>query len=93
MQRPVEEVIVIKEKNMERPIIIGIIAKHLEKNGHKRQDALIRDEVKNAIFANGAIAIGILSPEKEIGFIHEINQTHWNLTKREQQYLIEHQPL
>lgn len=76
-------------KNMERPIIIGIIAKHLEKNGHKRQNALIRDEVKNAIFANGAIAIGILSPEKEIGFIHKINQTHWNLTKREQQYLIE----
>ena len=53
---------------MQRKPIIGIVSKHVEVE-NKRQDALIRDEVKNAIFDNGGIAIGILSPENEVNFV------------------------
>ncbi len=46
-------------------VIIGIVAKH--RNDEKiRTDSLIRDEVKQAIFDNGGIAIGILSPNDKI---------------------------
>ena len=41
--------------------VIGIVGKHINDN-KIRTDTLIRDEVKQAIFDNGAIAIGILSP-------------------------------
>ena len=46
-------------------VIIGIVAKH---NGEikKRPDTYIRDEVKQAIFDNGGIAIGILSPNEKV---------------------------
>lgn len=50
-------------KNKE--IVIGIVCKHYKKEV-KRTDSYIRDEVKQAIFDNGAIAIGILSPNAEI---------------------------
>ena len=46
-------------------VIIGIVGKHI-KSDKIRTDTLIRDEVKQAIFDNGAIAIGILSPNDEI---------------------------
>lgn len=45
--------------------VIGIVAKHI-KAEKIRTDSLIRDEVKQAIFDNGGIAIGILSPNEEI---------------------------
>lgn len=48
-----------------KKVIIGIVAKHT-KTDKIRTDSLIRDEVKQAIFDNGAIAIGILSPNEEI---------------------------
>lgn len=48
-----------------KKVVIGIVAKH-KKEDVIRTDALIRDEVKQAIFDNGGIAIGILSPNEEI---------------------------
>lgn len=45
--------------------IIGIVSKHLAKN-NIRPNTYIRDEVKQAIFDNGGIAIGILLPKDEV---------------------------
>lgn len=47
--------------------IIGIIAKH-NKTKNIRTNSSIRDEIKQAIFDNGGIPIGILSPDKKIIF-------------------------
>lgn len=47
---------------MSKPII-GIVAKHYKKN-NLRLESFIRDEVKQAIFDNGGIAIGILPPNE-----------------------------
>lgn len=43
-------------------VVIGIVGKHI-KDDKIRTNTLIRDEVKQAIFDNGAIGIGILSPK------------------------------
>ena len=48
-------------------VIIGIVTKH-KKNNDTRTNGLIRDEVKQAIFDNGAIAIAILSPNDKIQY-------------------------
>lgn len=48
--------------------IIGIVAKHDINSEKIRTDSLIRDEVKQAVFDNDAIAIGILSPNVEIQY-------------------------
>lgn len=48
---------------MKKPII-GIVSKHYLKE-QIRPDMYIRDEVKQAIFDNGGIAIGILLPKME----------------------------
>ena len=53
----------MNEKNQK--VIVGIVAKHTNIN-QSRINSLIRDEVKQAIFDNGGIAIGILSPNDEI---------------------------
>lgn len=52
---------------MKKPIV-GIVAKYTRKF-EGRREALISDEVKNAIIDNGGIAIGILPSETEISFI------------------------
>ena len=44
--------------------IIGIVAKHYKTSG-KRLETFIRDEVEQAIFDNGGIAIGILPPNED----------------------------
>lgn len=49
---------------MSKPII-GIVSKHFIKN-NVRPNTYIRDEVKQAIFDNEAIAIGILLPKDEV---------------------------
>lgn len=49
---------------MSRPII-GIVSKHFTEN-KVRPNTYIRDEVKQAIFDNGAVAIGILQPKDEV---------------------------
>jgi len=46
-------------------VVIGIVGKHI-KDDKIRTNTLIRDEVKQAIFDNGAIGIGILSPNDKI---------------------------
>jgi len=53
--------------------IIGIVAKH-RKTDSIRTDSLIRDEMKQVIFDNGGIAIGILSPNEEILYTDD----NWN---------------
>ena len=50
---------------MANKVIIGIVGKHYISD-KKRTDSYIRDEVKQAIFDNGALAIGILSPNEEL---------------------------
>lgn len=59
-----------------KKLIIGIVGKHIN-NGKIRTDTLIRDEIKQAIFDNGAIAIGILSPNEEILYTGD----NWKLTE------------
>lgn len=49
---------------MKKPII-GIVSKHFFENSI-RPNTYIRDEVKQAIFDNDAIAIGILLPKDEV---------------------------
>ena len=51
---------------MNKPII-GIVGKHI-KDDSIRTNTLIRDEVKQAVFDNEGIAIGILSPNEEIQY-------------------------
>lgn len=55
-------------------VIIGVVGKHYESN-KKRTDTYIRDEVKQAIFDNGGIAIGILSPNEELMYC----RNNWKL--------------
>ena len=45
-------------------VIIGIVSKHYNKDS-LRPNMYIRDEIKQAIFDNGAVAIGILLPKDE----------------------------
>lgn len=70
---------------MNKNVIIGILSKHYPVNKN-RTDSFIRDEVKQAIFDNNAIAIGILSPENKINFSGD----DWedNLSKKEVDDLI-----
>lgn len=65
--------------------IIGIVSKHTTKNG-MRPDMAIRDELKQAIFDNGAIAIGILLPKDEVTNVG--NKWSDNFTKDEYENLI-----
>lgn len=48
---------------MSKPII-GIVAKHYRQN-QNRLETFIRDEVEQAIFDNGGVAIGILPPNED----------------------------
>lgn len=70
---------------MSNKVIIGIVSKHypLEKN---KKDTFVRDEVKQAIFDNGAIAIGILPSESEI----KLTNDNWedNMTNIERENLV-----
>lgn len=64
---------------MSKPVI-GIIAKH-SKEDKLRENTFIRDEVEQAIFDNGGIAIGILPPNE--GKINATNDWSINLTTEE----------
>lgn len=68
---------------MNKPVIIGVIARH-KKTEEKRTNSLIRDEVKQAIFDNGGIAIGILSPNEEIMYAENDWKERENLIKKDQ---------
>ena len=58
---------------MKKPVI-GILSKHNEAKYMLRPNTLIRDEVKDAIFANGGIAIGILPSMTEIKLVDNDNE-------------------
>lgn len=49
---------------LNRKPIIGIVLKHFLKE-EIRPNMFVRDEVKQAIFDNGGIAIGIILPKSE----------------------------
>ena len=66
---------------MNKPII-GIVSKHSLKNCI-RPNMYIRDEIKQALFDNGAVAIGILLPKDEKLDVEDIwnnnlSQEEWN---------------
>ncbi len=69
-----------------RKAIIGIVSKHYLKNGI-RPDMFVRDEVKQAVFDNGGIAIGILLPKDELLDAGDNWQSD-NLTNKEYDDLI-----
>ena len=50
--------------NLNKKPIIGIVSKHFLKD-EIRPNMFIRDEIKQAIFDNGGIAIGIILPKDE----------------------------
>lgn len=49
--------------------VIGIVSKHYASYKNDRTDTYVRDEIKQAIFDNGAVAIAILPPDKDIKYI------------------------
>ncbi|MBO5394969.1 MAG: gamma-glutamyl-gamma-aminobutyrate hydrolase family protein [Clostridia bacterium] len=56
-----------------KKIIIGIVAKHRDVSVD-RPDLVLRDEMKDAVFYNDAIAIGILSPTRTISLVDQGNE-------------------
>lgn len=66
--------------------IIGIVSKHYDSYKSSRTDTFIRDEVKQAIFDNGGIAIGILPTETNINYCG--NDWKDELTSEERENLI-----
>lgn len=65
---------------MSKPII-GIVSKHFIEN-NIRPNTYIRDEVKQAIFDNEAIAIGILLPKDEVLDVGD----NWNNNLSQDEY-------
>ena len=67
--------------------IIGIVSKHYDTNKSCKTDTYVRDEVKQAIYDNGGIAIAILPPTKNINECGD----EWtnNLTEEEMDNLIQ----
>lgn len=69
-------------------VVVGIISKHYPEEYYKNRkiDTYIRDEVKQAIFDNGAIAIGILPTTPQIKYSGD----KWkdSLSKKEKENLI-----
>ena len=71
-----------------KKVIIGVVSKHLIKN-ETRANMFIRDEIKQAIFDNGGIAIGILLPKDEISNVEgKMDKWQNNLSKLEYTNLI-----
>lgn len=68
-----------------KKVVIGIVLKHYKKDSI-RLDTVSHDEVKQAIFDNGAIAIGIIPPN--IGKNKATNNWEDNLTQKEKEDFI-----
>lgn len=56
---------------MEKRVVIGIVSKHYANYKNERTDTFIRDEIKQAIFDNGAIAVGILPKLDKVAFCED----------------------
>lgn len=71
---------------MNKPII-GIVSKHYSKYKLNKFDTFISDDVKQAVFDNGGIAIGILPAEEQIKYSGD----DWeeNLSVEEKENLID----
>lgn len=67
----------------DKKVIIGIVAKHINIEQAKI-NSLIRDEVKQAIFDNGGIAIGIISPNDDIIYAGNDWKEHENKIRKEE---------
>ena len=63
--------------------IIGVVSKHYAIYKSNRTDTFIRDEVKQAIFDNGGVAIGILPTEFEINYSGDDWKDNLDEDKRE----------
>lgn len=70
---------------MNKPII-GIASKHYATYKTNKIDTFVRDEVKQAIFDNGGIAIGILPTEAQINY--SADEWKENLLTEEKENLI-----
>lgn len=69
-----------------KKVIIGIVSKHYSKDFYHFRDTFIRDELKQAIFDNGAIAIGILPSCFEK--VQATNEWKDELTEKEKEDII-----
>ena len=71
---------------MKNKPIIGIVSKHYAKYKDSRTDTFVGDELKQAIFDNGGVAIGILPTEDKIKYSGD----NWrdDLSKVEKENLI-----
>lgn len=69
-----------------KKVVIGIVSKHYSKDFYNFRDTYIRDELKQAIFDNGAIAIGILPSCFEK--IQATNDWKDSLTQKEKENII-----
>lgn len=70
---------------MDKPII-GIVSKHYSTYKTEKVDTFINDDVKQAIFDNGGVAIGILPTNYQIGYC--IDEWKDNLSEVEKENLI-----
>ena len=70
-------------------VVIGIVAKHRNLDGN-RLKTTISDEVKDAIFENGGIAIGILPTQNKVAIIEQnkIYEVDKILNKKDKENLI-----
>lgn len=75
----------MKKENINKPVI-GIVSKHYATYKNNRTDTFVRDEVKQAIFDNGGVAIGILPVEEKIKYCGDNFQD--NLSDSENENLI-----
>ena len=63
---------------MDKPII-GIVCKHKKSDlDELRPYSRIRDEVKQAVFDNGGIAIGIILPDEEINLVKKTEECSYD---------------
>lgn len=73
---------------MKNKPIIGIVSKHYAKYKNDRTDTFIRDELKQAIFDNDGVAIGILPTEDKIKYTGDIDNLYDDLSEVEKENLV-----
>lgn len=67
---------------MNKPII-GVVSKHYATYKSNKIDTFIRDEVKQAIFDNGGVAIGILLTETDINYCGDDRKDNLSIEEKE----------
>lgn len=72
------------EKRM-RPVI-GVLSKHYRTYENRKPDVFVRDEIKQAVFDNGGIAIGIFPTQEKI--VYAGDEWKDTLTQKEREDLI-----